>query len=333
MYAGSKIIGKDLRLINSKLMSIASRADKLVPGIKSHLLSGGKKLRPSLLMLAYRVFRSGNKDRYLKQALDFGAVIETLHNASLLHDDVIEDSGIRRGRRTINSLYGNKKAVLAGDLLTAFSMSLLYNLKSSKTIEKTLRLFGRAARELVKGEIEEVTGLFKLTISEKEYFDVITGKTAGLFMAASEAGAVLARAGKKQTKALKEYGRHLGLAFQIIDDILDLTGTEAVLGKPAASDLLEGKFTLPAIYALQKADKIEKNRIKNIMLNIRKGKKEAGGVEYIVEVIKKYGCLDAAYVKAKEQVNKAIFALEKLPKNEFRRALEKAASFVLERER
>ena len=332
MYSGSQIIKKDLRLINNKLLAIASRADKLVPGIKKHFLNGGKKLRPSLLMLAYRIFHSKDNDRYLKQALDFGAVIEMLHNASLLHDDVIEGSGMRRGNQTINSLYGNKKAVLAGDLLTALSMSLLYNLESSKTIEKALRLFARAARGLVQGEIEEITGLFKITISEKEYFKVITGKTAGLFMAASEAGAVLARSGKKQAKAMREYGKNLGLAFQIIDDILDFTGTEELLGKPAASDLLEGKITLPVIYALKKADNEEKKIIKKIMLNIRRGKKGKGSVKYIIDILKKYGCLEAAYAEAKAHINKAIAALEVLPDNEFRKCLVKAAVFTLERD-
>ena len=332
MHSGSKTIKKDLSLINNKLLLIAEKADKLVPGIKKHLLGGGKKLRPSLLMLAYRVFRSGNKDLYFQQALNYGAVIEMLHNASLLHDDVIEGADLRRGRKTINALYGNKRAVLAGDLLTAFSMSLLYNLKSSKTMEKTIKIFGRASRELVQGEIEEVTGLFKTNITEKEYFRVISGKTAGLFVLASEAGAVLARADKKSVKAMREYGRNLGLAFQIVDDILDFTGEEAVLGKPVGSDILEGKLTLPVIYALKKADENEKEKIKDILLCIREGKKEKGGVKYIVEVLKKYGCLEAAYRTAEIYVKKAKAALSKIPDNEFRKALMKAASFTLERD-
>ncbi len=331
MHSGSKIIKRDLRLINKKLLTIAARADRFVPGIKEHLLTGGKKIRPSLLMLAFRIFRSKERNSYLKQALNYGAVIEMFHNASLLHDDVIEGSNLRRGKQTINSLYGNKKAVLSGDLLTAFSMSLLYNLESSKTIEQINRIIGRAARELVQGEIEEVTGLFKVTISEKEYLRVITGKTAGLFMAAAEAGAVLAQANKEQTRAMKEYGRNFGIAFQIVDDILDFTGAEDKLGKPVASDLLEGKLTLPVIDALKKADRKEKKKISDILLLVRNGKKVKDGTRYIVAILKKYDSLNSAFEKAEVYVNKSLAALKKLPKNEFRDALEKTAAFTLDR--
>ncbi|OGF44516.1 MAG: hypothetical protein A2452_12805 [Candidatus Firestonebacteria bacterium RIFOXYC2_FULL_39_67] len=331
MNSSSKIIKQDLDLINEKLLSIALSVEKFVPGIKRQLFSGGKKLRPSLLMMAYRVVNSKDKMKYLKQALDFAAVIEMLHNASLLHDDVIESAPLRRGKETLNSLYGNKKAVLAGDLLTAFSVSLLYGLENSKIVEKSLKIYGDAAKKLVEGEIEEVTGLFKTSITEKEYFRVITGKTAVLFMAACETGAVLAGANKEQAKAMRTYGSNLGIAFQIMDDILDYTAKEEVLGKPVASDLLEGKLTLPVIYVLKSANKIERLKIISIIAKIRKGKKEKADITYVSGLLKKYSSLEKSYLKAKIFVKKATFSLEKLPQNEFKEALIKMAEFSIER--
>ena len=331
MNSSSNVIRQDLDLINEKLLSIASQVEKFVPGIKQKLFSGGKKRRPSLLMMAYRVINSKDKDSYLKQAIDFAAVIEMLHNASLLHDDVIESAPLRRGKETLNSLYGNKKAILAGDLLTAFSASLLYTLENSKVVEKALKIYGEAAKKLVEGEIEEVTGLFKISITEKEYFRVINGKTAVLFMAACETGAVLAGANKKQAKAMKVYGGNLGTAFQIMDDILDYTAKEEVLGKPVASDLLEGKLTLPVIYLLKSAGKAEREKIKSIINGIRKGRKEKNDITYISGLLKKYGSLDKAYRKAETFVKKAEASLEGLPENEFKAALLKMAEFAIER--
>jgi octaprenyl-diphosphate synthase len=331
MNFSSGIIKQDLNLINKKLLSIATHVEKSIPGIKQQLFSGGKKLRPSLLMMAYRVVNSKVKENYLKQAVDFAAVIEMLHNASLLHDDVIESAPLRRGKETINSLYGNKKAILAGDLLTAFSVSLLYGLENSKLVKRSLKIYGEAAKKLVEGEIEEVTGLFKASITEKEYFKVITGKTAVLFMAACETGAVLAGASRKQTKAMRIYGSNLGIAFQIMDDVLDYTAKEEVFGKPVASDLMEGKITLPIIYVLKSANKTERLKIKNIIANIRKGRKEKADIGYIAVLLNKYSSLEKSYQKAKVFVKKAAASLEKLPKNEFKDALLKMAKFSIER--
>ncbi|MFH1075099.1 MAG: polyprenyl synthetase family protein [Candidatus Firestonebacteria bacterium] len=327
----SRIIKQDIDLINEKLLFIATRVEKFIPGIKQQLFSGGKKLRPSLLMMAYRVVSSKGKQSYLKQALNFAAIIEMLHNASLLHDDVIENAPLRRGKETINSLYGNKKAILAGDLLTAFSVSLLYSLKNSKIIERSLKIYGEAAKKLVEGEIEEVTGLFKTSITEKEYYKVITGKTAVLFMAACETGAVLAGANKKQVKAMRTYGSNLGVAFQIMDDILDYTATEDVLGKPTASDLLEGKITLPVIYLLKSANEAERLKIRRIVAEIRKGKKEKADIIYIMGLLDKYSSLDKSYRRAKVYVKKAAASLKNLPENEFKEALLKMAEFAIER--
>jgi len=331
MNVSSEIIKSDLDLINVKLLSIANRVEKFVPGFKKQLLNGGKKIRPSLLMMAYRVFDSGKKKTYLKQARDFAAITEMLHNASLLHDDVIESAPLRRGKESINSLYGNKKAILTGDLLTAFSISLLYGLENSKVVAKCLKIFGEAAGKLVEGEIEEVTGLFKTSISEEDYFKVINGKTAVLFRAACETGAVLAGADKKQAGALKAYGTNLGLAFQIMDDILDYTAREEVLGKPVASDLLEGKLTLPVIYLLKSADIKERRKIKGIIAEIRKGKKEKADVKYVSKLLKKYGSLDEAYLKAAHLVKKAGDSLTGLPQNKFKTALLEMAEFAIER--
>ncbi|OGF45685.1 MAG: hypothetical protein A2231_09375 [Candidatus Firestonebacteria bacterium RIFOXYA2_FULL_40_8] len=331
MNSSSVIIKKDLERINGKLLSIADRVEKFVPGIKDKLFSGGKKLRPSLLMLAYRVVNSKVEKSHFKQALDFAAVIEMLHNASLLHDDVIESAPLRRGKETVNSLYGNKKAVLAGDLLTAFSISLLYGLENSKIVEKSLKVYGEAAKKLVEGEIEEVTGLFNTSITEKEYLKVITGKTAVLFMAACETGAILAGANKKQTRALRLYGINLGVAFQIMDDILDYTAREEVMGKPVASDLLEGKLTLPVIYLLKSATKAERLKIKSIIAKIREGRKEKADIVCISGLLKKHDSLEKAYKKAGIYVKKAEVSLEKLPENEFKNALLKMAKFAIER--
>lgn len=332
MNPGSEIIKQDLTLINGKLLLIAKRIEKFVPGIKRQLFSGGKKLRPSLLMLAYRVVKTKRKDSHLKQALAFASVIEMLHNASLLHDDVIEGSALRRGKETINSLYGNKKAILAGDLLTVFSMTLLSGLKTSKVMERALSICGKAAEKLVEGEIEEVTGLFKTTITEEEYFRIIICKTAVLFRAACETGAVLAGAKTKQARALKVYGNNLGIAFQITDDILDYTSKEEILGKPVMSDLMEGKLTLPMIYLLKSSGKEEKMRLHRIISKIRKGRKEKADFNYVLKLLLKYSSLARAQKKANYFVKKAKTALRDLPESEVKKALFNMAEFAIERE-
>jgi octaprenyl-diphosphate synthase len=217
---------------------------------------GGKRIRPALLLLASRL--SGFRG---ERAILLAAVVEFIHTATLLHDDIIDEATVRRGRRSVNSRWGNDITVLAGDFLYTKSMSMAL----SQDNLKILRLLSDVTLRMIEGEILEIERDADLATTPQDHVDIIKRKTAHLFSACTRIGALLGGLGEAQEQALASYGLNLGIAFQMVDDLLDFTADERVLGKPVANDLREGKLTLPALFMLERGSEVVKRKLQQVL--------------------------------------------------------------------
>ena len=282
--------------------------------------SGGKRVRPALLLLSnYAVGGNGKRENAVRLA----TVMEMLHTATLVHDDIIDNADVRRNRVSVNARFGNQSAVLMGDWLymSAFETSL-----KERSLE-ILDILTRLTRKMTEGELIQLTTLGRTDISEAEYFDILQRKTAYLFSACCEIGAILGNAGKNEQKALKDYGMNLGTAFQLADDVLDFTANDEVLGKASGADLLEGKLTLPLILLVEKEPELKKD-LEKIM---RDGDYENVPRRMLYEKLKNGGLLDETRKRAYYYADLAIKNLELLPKTEYRLALEEIPGYMIER--
>jgi len=284
--------------------------------------SGGKRVRPALTILStYAV--GGDGARY--NSIRMATVMEFLHTATLVHDDVIDKADMRRKRPTVNALYGNETAVLMGDWLymSAFETSLA---ERSLAI---LDILTSVTRKMTEGELLQLTLLGDAAISEAQYFDVLKRKTAYLFSASCEIGAILGGASEKQQMALRDYGLNLGTAFQLIDDLLDFTSSEEALGKASGADLLGGKVTLPLIY-LREA---EPKSLEMVQTVLREGKYSSVKQADLLEAISRTGALERARARADNYAEDARAALEKLPDSEYCDSLRALPTYILDRDR
>jgi octaprenyl-diphosphate synthase len=281
---------------------------------------GGKRIRPALLLLAAKLL-----DYKGSGAVRLGAVVEILHTATLVHDDIIDEAEIRRGRPSPNTIWGNPKCVLAGDWLymQAFQISL------EERNLSVLDLLTDLTKQMVEGELLQIEKLGSL-ISRDSHLDLIYRKTACLFAVCMQLGGVLAGANPDQQILLREYGRAVGMAFQITDDVLDLTASEVVLGKPVASDLREGKATLAVIHALERCTPQERCQIQTVL-----EQRAFNGVTHqdILAILSRYESITAANQEATRFAQHAILQLESFPDNDFRRALLWLPLFVVSREK
>lgn len=284
--------------------------------------SGGKRVRPALTILAnYAVGGDGSRYNSIRMA----TVMEFLHTATLVHDDIIDKADTRRKRPTVNALYGNETAVLMGDWLymSAFETSLA---ERSLAI---LDILTSVTRKMTEGEILQLTLLGEADVSEAQYFDVLKRKTAYLFSASCEIGAILGGASEQQQTALRDYGLNLGTAFQLIDDLLDFTSSEEALGKAAGADLLGGKVTLPLIYLRDK----DKNAREMVQTVLREGKYSSVKPEDLLEAIVRSGALEQAQARANEYAESACTALEVLADSDYCDSLRALPTYILERDR
>ena len=284
--------------------------------------SGGKRVRPALTILANYVV-GGDGSRY--NSIRMATVMEFLHTATLVHDDIIDKADTRRKRPTVNALYGNETAVLMGDWLymSAFETSLA---ERSLAI---LDILTSVTRKMTEGEILQLTLLGEADVSEAQYFDVLKRKTAYLFSASCEIGAILGGASEQQQTALRDYGLNLGTAFQLIDDVLDFTSSEEALGKAAGADLLGGKVTLPLIYLRDK----DKNAREMVQTVLREGKYSSVKPEDLLEAIVRSGALEQAQARANEYAESACTALEILPDSDYCDSLRALPTYILSRDR
>ena len=281
---------------------------------------GGKRIRPALLLLSSKLFNYQGRG-----AVKLGAVVEIIHTATLVHDDIIDEAQTRRGRPAANTQWGNSKCVLAGDWLYMQAFKVAVQERNFRILDTLIDL----TQQMVEGELLQMEKLGK-PISLDEYFDLIYRKTACLFSVCMRLGAILSGAAPEQEENLAQYGRDLGMAFQIVDDVLDLTASEDVLGKPVASDLREGKMTMAVIHALDRCNPRERDSIWSIIRE-----QAFDGVTHgeILEILNRYGSLDAAQARALQYAALARNAICNFPDTEIKRALLWAPEFVVAREK
>ncbi|MCA1589809.1 MAG: polyprenyl synthetase family protein, partial [Acidobacteria bacterium] len=282
--------------------------------------SGGKRVRPALLILAtYAAGGRGDSE----SAVRLATVMEMLHTATLVHDDIIDNAGMRRNRESINARFGNQSAVLMGDWLymSAFEASLK---ERSLAI---LDILTALTRKMTEGELTQLTMIGKTDVTEDDYFDILRRKTAFLFSGCCEIGAILSAAGPRVQKALREYGMNLGVAFQLADDLLDFTSNERALGKAAGADLIEGKVTLPLIL-LQKTDPTISERLVDVMYD---GRYDGDIHRELLAKLHEHGTLDIIRERARSFAREALKNLEVLQQTEYSRALDAITDYVIER--
>jgi len=282
--------------------------------------SGGKRLRPALVLLSSKL--CGFEGR---AAIRLGTVVELIHTATLVHDDVIDEADTRRGHPSTNSRWGNHLSVLAGDWLYMQA----FNIALAERNFRILDLFIAVTQAMIEGELLQLTWQRRIDASEDVYFELTYRKTAYLFSVCLRLGAVLGGKSVEEENQLGEYGHNLGLSFQLIDDLLDFTSSEEILGKPIGNDLREGKVTLPLIYLLQRCTHEEAQKVKSVL--------EEGGFNSlrfseILELIDRYDTLRAARDKAQEFALKAKRSLATFPDTPYKDALRSLPDFMLDRE-
>ncbi len=311
-------VADDFSAVNDLIIKQLSSDVPLVEKIAQYIIeSGGKRLRPLLVLLSSRAAGGPRGDHH-----KLAAVIEFLHTATLLHDDVVDTSDMRRGRSTANARWGNAPSVLVGDFLYARAFEMMVELGSLPVMQ----VLSRATTVIAEGEVLQLMNVKNPDVSEAQYMEVIHNKTAMLFEAASHTGALLAGAPPEQEQALKDYGKHLGLAFQLVDDALDYTGDAEAMGKNVGDDLAEGKATLPLIYAMTNSSDEQRQLIRNA---IRKGGLD--DLPRILEIVNGSGALEYTLGKAREQAALAKACASKLPASEHTAALELLADVAVDR--
>ncbi len=279
--------------------------------------AGGKRLRPRLVLIS-ALAHGYQGDQHTKVA----AIIEFIHTATLLHDDVVDSSVMRRGRDTANAVWGNEAAVLVGDFLYSRSFEMMVEVGQMRVME----ILSAATNTIAAGEVMQLLNVGEADITEQRYMEVIKAKTAKLFEASAQLGAVLANTDAVQEKAMADYGTHLGIAFQLIDDILDYTADSVELGKNAGDDLAEGKPTLPLIYAMQDGDPATRAAIARALVSAAdSGDDKPQDVEpdlpMIIEMVRASGAIDRTYELAQKQVESAVKAIQPLPPSSHKDAL------------
>jgi octaprenyl-diphosphate synthase len=314
------IIEEDLKAVETSFQEYLSSRVPLITKIGKHILSsGGKRIRPAILLLSSRL--NGYRGQ---RAIRMASIVEFIHTATLLHDDVVDNADIRRGTPAANTLWGSEASVLVGDFL--FSKSFYLMVEDGNL--KILKILAEATTRLAEGEILELVKTGDLDISDQDYMELITSKTAVLISAASRIGAVLGDAPEETEQAMREYGLFVGIAFQLIDDCLDYTSTHETFGKTIGTDLREGKVTFPLIVSYKKAGKDEKRRIQDIILSEKISHDDFDKVQGLIE---KYQGVAATMRLAHEYVSKAHKCLESVPSCGERDALSELAEYFVRR--
>jgi len=315
------LIKAEMALVESEFERQAKSNVQVINYLGDYLrASGGKRVRPALLILTnYAVDGSGRNDNVIRLA----TVMEMLHTATLVHDDIIDNADLRRNRASVNARFGNQAAVLMGDWLymSAFETSL-----QERSLE-ILDILTKLTRKMTEGELIQLTMIGNAEIRQEEYFDILRRKTAYLFAGCTEIGAILGRAEPAVQTALRDYGMNLGIAFQLADDLLDFTSTKDALGKAAGADLLEGKITLPLILLLNSEPEV-KPMLEEIMFEGTYGESSRA---YLAEKLDEHKTLDKIRLIALSYAEKARKNLEVLPKTEYCSALDEIPNFVIGR--
>ena len=310
-----------LILVEEKIKTkLSSKVDLVEEMTKYHLRTGGKKLRALLTLGSAKLcgYSKGSRD------INLAACVEMIHAATLMHDDVIDKGEIRRGKKTLNSIWGNHSSILVGDYL----LSRCFEMMVKDENLEVLKLLSSTSVKIAQGEILQLQHKGEIDMLEETYFKIISSKTAELFAAATKVGAILGNKNNKIKDALGFYGKNLGLTFQIADDTLDYNSDLNLFGKKIGNDFFEGKITLPIILLSQKANNLEKNQIKEFF---SKKNRDEKNFQIILELIKKYNIVKECYKKAEHFINLASNSLSILENSEEKKIFENLTSFSLER--
>ncbi|MGH8847632.1 MAG: polyprenyl synthetase family protein [Polaromonas sp.] len=316
--AALALIADDMRGMDAVIERRLTSEVPLVSQVSQYIVAaGGKRLRPALLLLMCGALGYRGDQRY-----NLAAVVEFIHTATLLHDDVVDESTLRRGRATANEAFGNPASVLVGDFLYSRAFQMMVEAGDMR-IMQTL---AEATNVIAEGEVLQLMNMHDATLSEEGYLRVIRSKTAKLFEASARLAALLAQSSASVEQSCADYGRALGTAFQVIDDVLDYDGDVSEMGKNLGDDLREGKATLPLIIAMQRGTELERATIRQAI--------ETGGTDQmaqIIAIVQQTGALQATRGAAAVEAQRALDALQALPQNPYSKALEQLASQLLER--
>lgn len=313
-------IRADLEKVEDNLKVFADSPNRLISEISGYLFQkAGKRIRPALLILCSKLLGYKGNEHILMSTL-----VETIHTASLIHDDIIDNSQLRRGRESVHARWGPNITVLLGDYLYIKSIGLSLQSQHNQIIKILTDISAR----MIEGELMEYYISGNLEVEEKEYLDIINKKTASLFSASCQIGGILAKASKEEEQRLIDFGTKLGMCFQIIDDLLDFTGEEKTLGKPILSDISEGRITLPLIYTLKSDGKADRKRLTEL-LKVRPLKREVR--EEILEIVKSNGALDDSYRKAEEFSLRSKEIISQFPESIYKETLILFSDYILTR--
>lgn len=306
---------EDMTAVNTLILQRMQSEVSLIPQIAGHIIAaGGKRLRPLLTLSCAGLCGYRGEDH-----IGLAATVEFIHTATLLHDDVVDESGLRRGANTANAVWGNKPSVLVGDFL--FSRAFLQMVRAGSL--EILEILSRASAIIAQGEVQQLMTANDITTDEAGYLSVISAKTAALFAAACEIGAVVAGRPENEAAALHTYGLNLGIAFQLVDDCLDYSAREDELGKALGDDFRDGKITLPVILAISQADDKERAFWRRTLEELDH---RDGDFDRAIDLIRKYGALEASLARAQEYSLAAVDALAIFPASPYRDALTAVAA-------
>ena len=314
-------VDEKLVLVEERIKSqLVSKVDLVQTMTNYHLNTGGKRLRALLTLGSAKLcgYLKGGRD------INLAACVELIHAATLMHDDVIDNGEIRRGKKTLNSVWGNQSSILIGDYL----LSRCFEMMVEDENLEVLKLLSSTSAKIAQGEILQLQHKGEIDMLEETYFKIISSKTAELFAAATKVGAILGNKNNKIKDALGFYGKNLGLTFQIADDTLDYNSNFNLFGKKIGNDFFEGKITLPIILLSQKTNNLEKNQIKEFFSNKNRDEKN---FQIILELIKKYNIVKECYKKAEHFINLSSNSLSILENSEEKKIFENLTSFSLER--
>ena len=317
-----RLITPELEKVELELLRLSAASISLVSDISRYLhSSGGKRIRPALLLLCAKMCGAQGD-----QAVRLGGVMELIHTATLLHDDIIDDAQVRRGRSSVNAKWGNEITVLLGDWLymTAFYMAM--EERSFRILDVLIDI----TRRMVEGELIQLERNGRVDITEQDHLEMVERKTACLFAGCARLGGMIARVSPAEEKALSEYGFNVGMAFQLIDDMLDFTSSEAVLGKPVVNDLKEGKLTLPLIYLLERGDPRHARKLTALLKSSTIDDRDR---DEIIAWVHDYGTLEHTSRKAFAYAETAKRCLEGFRDSVYRQALIQIPDFIVSRDR
>lgn len=315
-----QLVAADLNQVNSVILERMQSDVMLIPELAGHLIAGGgKRMRPMLTLACARLLDySGTRHHKLAAAVEF------IHTATLLHDDVVDGSGLRRGKRTANIIWGNPASVLVGDFLFSRSFELMVEDGSLKV----LRILANASAVIAEGEVDQLTAQRRVETSEDHYLSIISAKTAALFAAASRIAAVVAERDEEVEEALDAYGRNLGVAFQLVDDAIDYVSDAATMGKGVGDDFRDGKVTLPVILAYARGNDEERSFWRDAMAGQRVSDDD---LAYATQHLRSVGAIEDTIARARYYGGRAIDALRAFPAGKAKAALVEAVEFATSR--